>query len=175
MVRSKSVVLLACVVSCLVFIASCAIRFGGRTASTVEPLRISEVVDVGDPARRASLRIVMNGLEADVAGDSDRALGTYEEAIRVDPTNPYAYLAIARHHAEAHDPEWALSFLDKADSLFRAEGGPSLRVEPHLVGLRGQALYASGEVDAALPLLQQAWSSAPDVWDDGRLSADELR
>ena len=117
----------------------------------------------------------VRGLDADTAGDADRALGLYEEALRVDATNPYAYLAIARHHASGDDPGWALSFIDKADSLFRAEGGPSPRVQPHLVGLRGQALYASGEVDAGLPLLEQAWSVAPDVWTDGQLSADELR
>ena len=160
---------------CVAFAASsCTLRFQHREPATVEAFRISEVAAVGDPARRASLRIVMKGLEADIAGQGERALGIYEEAIRVDPTNPYAYLAIARHHAEIHDPEWALSFLDKADSLFRAEAGLARRVEPHLVGLRGQILYASGDVDAALPLLQLAWESAPDVWDDGRLSAEEL-
>lgn len=170
--HSRKVVLLLC----LVFgTSSCAIRFARRAPTTVEPLRLSEIVDVGDPARRASLRIIVKGLEDDTAGQAERALGTYEEAIRVDPTNPYAYLAIARHHAESDDPEWALSFLDKAGSLFRAEGGPSSRVEPHLVGLRGQALYASGAIDAGLPLLQRAWTLAPDAWADGRLSADELR
>jgi tetratricopeptide (TPR) repeat protein len=156
-------------------LSSCALRFSRRAPATVEPVRISEMVDEGDPARRASLRMVLRGLDADTANQPERALGTYEEAIRVDPTNPYAYLAIARHHAESHDPEWALSFLDKADSLFRGEGGPSPRVEPHLLGLRGQALYANGDIDAGLPLLEEAWALAPDVWTDGRLSAAELR
>lgn len=160
---------------CVMQLAGCALRFASRPDVTRDPVRISELVAVGDPARRASLRIVLNGLDADMASNSDRALGTYEEALRVDPTNPYAYLAIARHHAGSSDPEWALSFLDKADALFRAEGGPSPRVEPHLVGLRGQALYASGQVDAGLPYLEQAWALAPEVWTDGQLSAAELR
>ncbi len=146
-----------------------------RSTRTVEALRISEVVDEGDPARRASNRLVVKGLDADAAGAPERALGIYEEALRVDATNPYAYLAIARHHASGDDPSWALSFLDKADALFRADGGPSPRVQPHLVGLRGQALYASGRIDQGLPLLEEAWQTAPDVWTDGRLDAAELR
>ncbi len=161
---------------CVVFVASsCSLRSAPLPPRRAQPLRISEVVDVGDPARRASLRIVLKGLEADASHQPQRALGTYEEALRVDPTNPYTYLAIARHHAEGEDPEWALSFLDKADALFRGEDRLSPRVEPHLIGLRGQALYASGQVDAGIPYLERAWDMAPDVWTDGRLSASELR
>lgn len=119
--------------------------------------------------------MVLKGLDADSSNQSERALGTYEEALRVDPTNPYAYLAIARHHAGGREPEWALSFLDKADALLRAEGSLSPRVEPHLIGLRGQALYASGQIDAGVPYLERAWELAPDVWTDGQLSAMELR
>ena len=140
-----------------------------------EPVRVSEVVDVGDPARRASLRLVLSGLDADVLQKLQRALGNYERAIQVDPTNPFAYLAIARHHAESHDPSWALSFLDKAEALFRAQGDISPRVTPHLVGLRGQALYASGQIEEGALLLEQAWALAPEIWEDGRLSAEELR
>ncbi len=119
--------------------------------------------------------MILKGLEADASNQSQRALGTYEEALRVDPTNPYAYLAIARHHAEGEDPEWALSFLDKAEALLQAEGRLSPRVEPHLIGLRGQALYGSGYPDAGISYLERAWDMAPDVWIDGRLSASELR
>ena len=119
--------------------------------------------------------MILKGLEADELQQLQRALGSYEEALRVDPTNPYAYLAIARHHAEGPEPEWALSFLDKADALLRAEGRLSPRVEPHLLGLRGQALYAGGQIDAGLAYLERAWDLAPKVWTDGRLSASELR
>ena len=119
--------------------------------------------------------MILKGLEADESQQSQRALGSYEEALRVDSTNPYAYLAIARHHAEGPDPEWALSFIDKADALLRAEGRLSPRVEPHLIGLRGQALYASGQVAAGIPYLERAWEMAPNIWTDGRLSASELR
>lgn len=172
--RAPRLALVAVVAVLLACSVSCALRFS-RRPDTVQALRISEVVGEGDPARRASNRLVLKGLDADSGGDPARALGIYEEALRVDATNPYAYLAIARHHAAGDDPAWALSFIDKADSLLRAEGGPSPRVRPHLVGLRGQALYASGEVNEGLPLLEEAWTAAPDVWTDGQLDADELR
>ena len=159
---------------CVVLAASCSLPFRRPVSDRVSPLRISEVVEIGDPARRASLRLVLKGLEADELQQPQRALGSYEEALRVDPTNPYAYLAIARHHAEGEDPEWALSFLDKADALLRAERLLDDRVEPHLIGLRGQALYTSGQLASGLPHLERAWELAPDVWGDGRLSAAEL-
>jgi tetratricopeptide (TPR) repeat protein len=166
---------LAGLLTCSALASACALRFAPPPGRTEPPLRLHELADSGDAARRASVRIVLNGLEADVAREPDRALGTYEEALRVDPTNPYAYLALARHHAEGEDPEWALSFLDKADALLRAEGGRSPRVEPHLIGLRGQALCEGGRVEEGLPYLEQALDLAPGVWSDGRLTADELR
>lgn len=168
--RSVRMVVLAMLLS----MPSCVLPPIGSLSHRARPLRISELVNVGDPARRASLRLVVNGLEADAMEDRDKALSSYEQAIRVDAANPYAYLAIARHHAESYDPGWALSFLDKADSLFRAQGGIPPSVEPHLVGLRGQALYASGRVEEGAPLLEQAWELAPDVWTDGQLIAEEL-
>ena len=169
--RSLRAGALVLVVASLV-LSSCRLpRFQSRR---VEPIRLSELVDVGDPARRASVRLVVNGLEADADRDPERALGSYERAIQVDPSNPFAYLAIARHHAESNDPIWALSFLDKAGALFRAQGGVSPRVEPHLIGLRGQALYGSGHIEQGVPLLERAWALAPEVWTDGQLSAEEL-
>ena len=161
---------------CVALVASaCSLTMSGLPSNRVRPVRMSEFVDAGDPARRASFRMILRGLDADELQQPQRALGRYDEALRVDPTNPYAYLAIARHHAEGPDPEWALSFLDKAEALLRAEGPLSPRVELHLIGLRGQALYASGQVDAGIAYLERAWAMAPDVWTDGRLSPSELR
>ena len=59
--------------------------------------------------------------------------------------------------------------------LFEAQGELSPGVSAHLLGLRGQVLYAEGEIDRAVVYLEKAWQLAPEVWGDGQLSADELR
>lgn len=162
----------------LTALAGCALLPGGwkpPPEEALEPIRISELLSRGDPARRASLRLVIEGLEADGRGEFARGQGSYERAIQVDPTNPYAYLALARHYAEGNEPQWALSSLDQADSLFEARRERSPRVEVHLLGLRGQALYAGGEIEQGLQYLERAWKLAPEVWGDGQLTADELR
>jgi tetratricopeptide (TPR) repeat protein len=136
---------------------------------------LSDLAAEGDPAFRASMRIVLDGLDADVAGDLDLALVRYERSLQVDPMNPYAYLALARHRVEGEDPASALPFLDKSRALLRAQGELSPGVEAHLDGLRGAALLASRRRVEALPLLDRARSLAPGPWSDGRLDADELR
>jgi hypothetical protein len=136
---------------------------------------LSDLASEGDPAFRASMRIVLDGLDADVAGDPDLALVRYERSLQVDPTNPYAYLALARHRVEGEDPGSALPFLDKSRALLRAQGALSPGVEAHLDGLRGSALLASRRRTEALPLLERARTLSPGAWSDGRLDADELR
>lgn len=146
-----------------------------RAPGTVDPLRISEVAEQGDAARRASTRLVLEGLDADAEGDPVRARGIYDRALQVDPNNPYAYLAIARHHADGTEPERALSYLDRAMALFEMEGQVSPGVKVQLVGLRGQSLYSSGRFEEGRDDLEQARKLAPEVWTDGGLEPDELR
>jgi hypothetical protein len=140
-----------------------------------ESFHLSDVASGGDPAFRASMRIVLDGLDADLAGDPDLALVRYERSLQVDPMNPYAYLALARHRVEGEDPASALPFLDKSRALLRAQGALTPGVEAHLDGLRGAALLASRRRSEAVPLLDRARSLAPGAWSDGRLDADELR
>ncbi|MEE8581873.1 MAG: tetratricopeptide repeat protein [Myxococcota bacterium] len=154
---------------------ACAGGRGGRFAPRLGALRISEALNDGDAARRASVRLVLDGLDSDVAGSAGRARGSYERAMQVDPTNPYAYLAIARHYVEGAQPERALPFLDQAAALFAAQGENSPRVGVHLSGLRGEAHYSSGRIGEGVELLERARDLAPYVWSDGHLSADELR
>jgi tetratricopeptide (TPR) repeat protein len=155
----------------------CTLPAGWRVSPrSTQPIRISEVVeDAVDAARRASLRLVIEGLDADAVGDRARAQARYERALQVDATNPYAYIAIARHYAEGTQPRRAIYFLDRADALLKMEGRDSPRVEVHLLGLRGSALYAMGQVDEGSEYLAQAQRRAPDVWGDGMLSPEELR
>lgn len=139
------------------------------------PLSIQELADQGDATRRASMRLVVRGLDADDAGRLANARADYERALQLDPSNPYAYLALARHLSVGTDPERALPYLDKAQALFDVEANSSPRVEAHLVGLRGVALRNTGRSAEAVPSLERARELDPVVWSDGDLSAAELR
>jgi tetratricopeptide (TPR) repeat protein len=150
--------------------AGCALR------SVPEPetsLHVSDAALEGDPARRASLRLVLQGLDEDEEGRRRAARSSYERAIQLDSTNPYAYLALARHEVEAERWNRALEALDQAELLFGPEGAPG--VEAHLAGLRGAARLGKGYGADAELLLYRAGSLAPEVWGDGFLTAGELR
>ena len=140
-----------------------------------ESARVSDQIDDGDAAHRASMLLVVQGLDADANFEPDMARDLYQRALQVDPANAYAYLAIARHRVDGRNPSSALPFIDKAGALFEAKGSLTPGVEAHLAGLRGAALLASGQRDEALPLLGHARRVEPGVWSDGRLDAEELR
>lgn len=147
-----------------------------RPPPAPEPaLRLSEVVGVGDPARRASMRLVLEGLDADTARRADTARSAYERALQVDPNNPYAWLALARHEVQHGSPQRALAQLDKAEALLPGEEMSSRGVEAHLDGLRGAALGGAGGGADAEAALRAARRRAPTVWADGALDAAELR
>jgi tetratricopeptide (TPR) repeat protein len=153
----------------------CALRFAPLPGeSGAAPLRVSEAALEGDATRRASLRLVLQGLDEDEAGRAAAARSSYERAIQIDSTNPYAYLALARHEVDAERWDRALEALDQAELLFGAEAAPG--VEAHLAGLRGAARLGNGYGDEeAGVLLDRAGQIAPEVWADGRLDAEELR
>ena len=142
---------------------------------TVDPIRISELIEAAPPARRASLRLVDEGLAADAERQRSRAQSRYERALQVDPSNPYAYLAIARHEIGGPRPERALTFLDRCEALLRMEGDESPRVLVHLTGIRGASLQRSGREEEGAEYLDRAAAMAPGVWGDGVLTANELR
>ena len=139
------------------------------------PLHLSELAEQGDSARRASMRFVLQGLDADAAGTADLAASLYERAVQVDPLNPYAYLALARQRAEGPEPAHALAYVEKAHALFAAEKAETPSVQADLCGLRALALDAAGRGDEAKEQMARAKALAPEVWRDGRLDADELR
>jgi len=138
-------------------------------------LHLHELADEGDATRRASLRLVLQGLDADMRSDVRRAQGLYARALQVDSSNPYAYLALARHHVAQSDPQRAFDHLVRARDLLDAYELMSPRVEVHLVGLRGNVLQLEGREVEAQALLVRAARGAPDVWSDATLSASELR
>ncbi len=153
-------------------LGGCAGPIGGPRGGA---LRISELDHVGDGRHQASMRLVVEGLDAELASTPQRALSRYEQAIRIDPSNPFAYLVLARYYASLADSERALQNLDRAQSLLDPSTTVYRSAEPHLLGLRGWALAEAGRSTEADPLLAEARRLAPPVWGDGRLDASELR
>jgi tetratricopeptide (TPR) repeat protein len=136
-----------------------------------EPLQLTQVASVGDPARRASMRLVIAGLDADERGRGAEASSSYQRALQVDPNNPYAWLALARQEVFEGDPDRGLAHLDKAQALL----GTDERAAAHLAGIRGAGLVAIGERPLGEPFLREARERAPRAWSDGMLDAAELR
>jgi tetratricopeptide (TPR) repeat protein len=156
----------------LIIATGCAGMFAARRTGS---LRLSEIIHVGDARRQASMGFIVEGLDAEMRAPSPRALGRYEQAIRIDPGNPFAYLALARHYVSAGDPQRALENLSRAQSFFDPDGPLSPRIQPHLLGLRGSAFEEMGRRSEAMQLLARARQLAPEVWEDGHLDAGELR
>ena len=179
LIRSAALVLVCALAGCVGPVASDSLR-------TVSPLRVSEVGDGGDSRRGASLWALNRGLDYASEGQSARALVEYERAVRVDASNPYAYVALTRHYLELGDAKRALLNLDQAELLLELdrerrtqrgseEDGVTPRIQPHLDGLRGSAYLALGREAEARPLLDRARERAPEVWSDGTLTAGEFR
>jgi tetratricopeptide (TPR) repeat protein len=135
------------------------------------PLRISERAPEGDARRRASLQLVLDGLTEEVLGHPQTALSRYDDALKLDPNNPYVALALARHEIFAGDPDRGLAQLDRYEAL---ESRDVLALA-HVAGLRGAALARLGQSALARPYLEEARTLAPGVWGDARLDARELR
>lgn len=144
------------------------------SGGTAETGRIS-LAKAGDPVRRASTRLVVDGLEADASGAEARALSRYQRAVQIDPGNPYAQLALARYWIEAGDAALALAHLDHAELLFESTANLQSGFEAHLLGLRGLAMQEFYPPDGGSALLERARRASPRVWDDAWISADELQ
>jgi tetratricopeptide (TPR) repeat protein len=160
----------------VLFVALCGAGCALTPSRAPEPsLRIADMADRGDEVRRASQRLVLDGLRADSQHETERARGLYQRALQVDSGNPFAYLALARQCVAEDEPELALEYAERAEDLLAADATPSPGAEVHLEGLRGAALSRTGETVQGSELLERAAESAPEVWGDGRLDADELR
>ena len=150
--------------SCL---AACAgLNIPGARKSDERPLTTSAALGKTDSTRDASLRLVIAGLDEDSAGRPGRALASYQRAVRVDPTNPFAYLALARHHVDAGSAAEASAFLDQARSLFESEDrlGPSVDVWG--IGLRAWIDRVESRDEEADARFELARELSPQMWGD---------
>lgn len=139
------------------------------------PLTVSRAIGQGDATRDASLRLVIEGLDEDEQGHPSRAMAKYQRSIRVDATNPFAYLALARHHLEYGSPREASAFLDQARSLFEAEDHLGPAVDVWGIGLRAWIDRGLGRDTAADSRFATARELGPTIWADELLSAREMR
>ena len=157
--------------------SSCAPQEGTSPTSLASPepsFHLSELIRKGDARRQASTGLVLTGLDFDQNGRPDRAAAQYQLAIQLDPSNPLAYLAFARHFCDNSNPLQSLSYLDKLENLQPIHQLPH-GVRAHVAGIRGWALLEDGNLERAIPYLRQARSLAPSTWADARLSPEELR
>ena len=149
--------------------------FGCRTSGLArETGRVSRAT-TDDPVRRASTRLVVDGLSAEVSGATARAFSRYQRAVQIDPGNPYAQLALARYWIEVGDPALAIAHLDHAELLFESKESSESDFEAHLLGVRGLAMQELYPPDGGRALLESARRASPQVWDDGWISPEELR
>lgn len=134
----------------------------------------AEVSEQGDARRRASNRLVAEAL-SDPLADTPRATERIRRALQVDPTNPWAYLALAREQVAHGEYDSAWDTLDQAEARVLLEGEIPPGVQAHVSGLRGRVLVAQNNSEAAYPLLAEAERLAPAAWEDQHLNASELR
>lgn len=173
MIALLRITVVCLVVSCL---AACAgLNFPKRFQLGDRPLTVSAALGQTDLTRDASLRLVIAGLDDDTMGRPARALASYQRAVRVDPTNPFAYLALARHHLEAGSVAEASAFLDQARSLFESQQRLGPAVDVWGIGLRAWIDRVESRDEEADLRFAAARELSPDIWADERLSAAELR
>lgn len=161
--------------SLLIGLSSILMLSGCASGGAARGPGFAEAAEQGDPQRRASMRLVLEGIDADERGDTRRALSRYERSLQIDSGNPYAQLALARHFIERGDVSRGLGHLDQARTMFEDAGSISPVIEAHLRGLRGSALLVQGREREAQALLDYAARTVPELWGDGRLQAAELR
>lgn len=162
------------------FVFGCLTGCAGFSPSTssradLEPLTVTRALGQGDATRDASLRLVINGLDSDEAGQPSRALASYQRAIRVDSTNPFAFLALARHHIDYGNPQEASAFLEQARALFESEGSLGPAVDVWGVGLRAWIDRETGRHGEADDRFDAARELSHSIWADEMLSASEIR
>lgn len=177
MERSLRPLALAVIACLLTLVLGCAggAPFPPGFSPSVRPLTASSALGRYDAARDGSLRLVLEGLDEDQSGRPARALAKYQRAIRVDPTNPFAFLALARHHLEGNAVDEAAAFLDQARALFEAQGDLGPSVDVWGLGLRAGIDRARGRDERADALFDRARRLSPEIWGDERLAARELR
>lgn len=101
---------------------------------------IAPVAGAGLPRRRASMKLVQQGQVLLRNEQYRAALGTFEQAIGIDATNPYSHYFTARAHYMLGNYRESLSFLEVSELKLGADA--RWLAEVHV--LRGRNAAASG-------------------------------
>ncbi len=110
------------------------------------------------PHRAAALRIVERAARDLAAGRDDSAARELDRAVRVDPSNAYAFYLIALHRHRQGTFDQSLAFARKAEILLRGDR-PWLAETYQLMALNQEAL---GRPREALRLYEAALAIEPD-------------
>jgi Flp pilus assembly protein TadD len=87
------------------------------------------------------------------AGDGGDAVQVLEEIVALDPLDGEALLLLGQHYAKADDPERAIFYYERAQSLDDFEADAAVR--------HAQLLVAQSRYDEAVPLLKRAQEIEP--------------
>ena len=120
------------------------------------------------------LPIGLSDIDTGSLVDSEHNHGANEPG-PLDSTNPFAYLALTRHHLEYGSGEEASAFLDQARSLFEVEGRLGPAVDVWGIGLRAWIDRSRGRDASAKIRFEAARGLSFEIWLDEQLSAHELR
>ncbi len=101
---------------------------------------LSPLAGAGLPRRRASMKLVQQGRVLLRNERYKAALGTFEQAVGIDATNPYSHYFIARTHYLLGNYRESLSFLEVSELKLGADA--RWLAEVHV--LRGRNATASG-------------------------------
>ena len=118
---------------------------------------------------------MIEGLEADSVGESLRVRSRATSArVRLDATNPIAFLALARHHVGDRQSRRGERLPRPGSRALRGRGRAGSAVDVWGIGLRAWIDRAEGHEAEADSRFEAARELSPEIWRDELLSADEL-
>lgn len=124
------------------------------------PPPLLDTIDGATPPNVAAATRLVNTARQHIAeGDSGTALDQLEQAIALDPTNPYAYCYLAQLHFSHRDYDQAIAFADRAAAL---SGSQAPQWASRAYTLQGNAFEAIGRFPDARAAYGRAVAIVPD-------------
>jgi len=134
--------------ACKVLVARGALTETKTLIDRVEQLHGS---DLGPVDKKDLLRLKARIAVAE--GQGDEEIRVLEEIVELDPLDGEALILLGQHAARANDPEKAVFYYERAESLEKFEADARVR--------HAQLLVSQGKYSEALPLLRRAQELKP--------------